>query len=56
MNDCPKPNEDQAPKADNMKCVTRKDTAVLQKEGDLDDVHAKIITEYSTEKTLRITH
>lgn len=56
LNDCPKPNEHQAPKANNTKCVTRKDTAVLQKEGDLDDVHAKVIAEYSTEKTLRTTH
>lgn len=53
MNDCPKPNKYQAPEADNLKGVARKDTAVLQKEGNLDDVHAKVIAEDSTEETLR---
>lgn len=56
LDDCPKANEYQAPEADNTKTVTRKDAAVLQKEGNLDDVHAKIIAEDSTEETLSVTH
>lgn len=55
LDGCPKPDKHEPPEADNTEAVAREDTAVLQKKGDLDDVHAKVVAEDRTEETLRLT-
>ena len=56
MDGRPKADKYKSPEADDLEVWTWKNTAVLKKKADFDNVHSKIVAEDGAEKTLCITH
>jgi hypothetical protein len=52
----PKADKYKSPEADDLEVWTWKNTAVLKKKADFDNVHSKIVAEDGAEKALCITH